>query len=93
MEVTIKIKTITTRRPRNRAAIGRTFSLSVADNATVLDALIKIREEMDGTLDPAVFLPQRYLRFLRHAYQRPRRTRPARQSLSRAIRREQLRNG
>ncbi len=49
MDVTIKIKRFDPE-AENPASYWEDFSVSVPDNATVLDALIKIREELDGTL-------------------------------------------
>ncbi len=49
MDITIKIKRFD---PEAAEAVSywQDYSLSLADNATVLDGLIKIREELDGTL-------------------------------------------
>ena len=49
MDVTINIRRYDPEAERPDG-YWESFDVSVADNATVLDALIKIREEMDGTL-------------------------------------------
>ena len=49
MDVTIKIRRFDPE-AEEPASYWQEYALSVPDNATVLDALIKIREEMDGTL-------------------------------------------
>ena len=45
------------------------YPVTMDDSATVLDTLLAIREQ------DALLLPQRHLRLLRHAHQRPRRAR------------------
>ena len=49
MDVTVRVKRFDPEAERP-AAYWQEYAVTVADNATVLDALIKIREELDGTL-------------------------------------------
>ena len=76
MDITVRVK----RQDPEATGEGRLpywqeYPVSIPETATVLDALIQIREDDDGTLSLRCFLPQRHLRFLRDAYQRPRRAR------------------
>ncbi len=49
MDVTLNIRRFDPGVPQPES-YWESFTLSIADNGTVLDALIKIREDMDGTL-------------------------------------------
>ena len=49
MDVTVRVKRLDPE-AENSAPFWADYRVSVEDNATVLDALIKIREEVDGTL-------------------------------------------
>jgi succinate dehydrogenase / fumarate reductase iron-sulfur subunit len=49
MDVTVRVKRFDPEAERP-ASYWQEYAVTVADNATVLDALIKIREELDGTL-------------------------------------------
>ena len=66
MEVTLKIR----RSPDGARHHVETYTVDVAETATLLDALDAVKDKRDGTLAYRKSLPHGGLRLLRHAHGR-----------------------
>ena len=70
MKINLKVKRYDPEEQGNGRVWWQDYSVEASESTTVLDALIKVREEQDGTLGFALFMSRVNLWFVRNARQR-----------------------